>query len=130
MRKSQKMFRLIKDPIYLGIIIGNLKGQSFPTSSSIRIFALKYTKEILKNTKEKSGIGIFQFLAIQRIFRISKMVGCIPEVLTLLLTPILKYICMSNARCHICQICHICHLCMVINAHHMYVCQYGCQKKC
>ena len=29
------------------------------------------------------------------------MVGCIPEVLTLLLTPILKYICMSNARCHI-----------------------------
>ena len=65
--KSQKMSRLIQDPIYLGILIGNLKGQSFPTSSSIRIFTMKYTKEILKNTKEKSGIGIFQFLAIQRI---------------------------------------------------------------
>ena len=34
------------------------------------------------------------------------MVGCIPEVLTLLLTPILKYICMSNVSCHKCQICH------------------------
>ena len=35
--------------------------------SSLARFDLKYTKEILKNTIEKSGIGIFQFLAIQRI---------------------------------------------------------------
>ena len=26
-----------------------------------------YTKEILKNTKEKSGIGIFQFMALKTI---------------------------------------------------------------
>ena len=65
--KSQKMSRLIKDPIYLDIIIGNLKGQSIPTSSSIRIFTLKYTKEILKNTKEKSGNRIFQFLVLNTI---------------------------------------------------------------
>ena len=62
------MSRLIKDPIYLSVIIGNLKGQSIPTSSSIRIFTLKYTKEILKNTKEKSGIRKFHFLAIKTIF--------------------------------------------------------------
>ena len=31
----------------------------------------------------------------------------IPEVLILLLTPILIYICMSNAICHVCHICHI-----------------------
>ena len=29
----------------------------------------KYTKEILKNTKEKSGIRIFQFLALKTILR-------------------------------------------------------------
>ena len=33
------------------------------------------------------------------------MLGCIPEILLLLLTPIYKYICMSNARCHACHIC-------------------------
>ena len=66
--------------------------------------------------------------------RISKTVGCILEVLTLLLTPILKYIGISNARCHICHICHIWHIrhiwhvCCYDN-HHMFVCQYRCQKK-
>ena len=39
----------------------------------------KYTKEILKNTKEKSGKWIIQFLAINTICRISKMVGCQTE---------------------------------------------------
>ena len=61
------MSRLIKDPIYLVIIIGNLKGQSIP--SSIRICALKYTKEIMENTKEKSGKGIFKFMALKTILQ-------------------------------------------------------------
>ena len=60
---------------------------------SLGAFHSKYTKEILKNTK----------------------VGWIPEVLTLVLTPILTYIYMSNARYVIYQ---------------KYVRQYGCQKKC
>ena len=38
------------------------------------------------------------------------MVGCIPDVLMLLLRPILKYLCLSYARCHVCQICHILHI--------------------
>ena len=46
------------------------------------------------------------FWPLTQFCRISKMVGCIPEVLTLLLTPILKYICMPNARCYICHLCH------------------------
>ena len=62
------------------------------------------------------------------------MVGCIPEVLTLLLTPILTYLYMSYARCHVCHICQICHIWHIWHVwcsdiHHMYVCQYGCQKK-
>ena len=54
-------------PIYLDIIIGNLKRQIIPTSSSIRIFTLKYTKNILKNTEEKSENRKFQFLALKTI---------------------------------------------------------------
>ena len=65
--KGRNMSRLIKDPIYLDMIIGNIKGQSITTSSSIRICTLKYTKEILKNTNEKSGNRIFQFLALKTI---------------------------------------------------------------
>ena len=62
------------------------------------------------------------------------MIGCIPEGLTLLMTPILTYVCMSNAWCHRCQKCHICHIWHIWHVwcsdiHHMYVCQYGCQKK-
>ena len=59
------------------------------------------------------------------------MVGSIPELLTFLLTPILTFICMSNAICHICQLCHLCHIWHIwwFDIHHMYVCQYGCQKK-
>ena len=49
----------------------------------------KYTKEILKNTKEKSGSRIFHILAQKQFCTISNRVGCIPQVLTLLLTPIL-----------------------------------------
>ena len=62
------------------------------------------------------------------------MIDCIPEVLTLLMTPILTYVCMPNAWCHRCQKCHICHIWHIWHVwcsdiHHMYVCQYGCQKK-
>ena len=39
-----------------------------------------------------------------------KMVGCIPGVLTLLLTPIMTYVCMSYDICHVCHICQICHI--------------------
>ena len=38
------------------------------------------------------------------------MVGCIPEVLMLLLTPILTYLCMSYAKCHVCHMFEICHI--------------------
>ena len=38
--------------------------QSFPSPFSIRKLHLKYTREILKNTKEKSGDRIFHFLAL------------------------------------------------------------------
>ena len=63
------------------------------------------------------------------------MVGCIPEVLTLLLTPILTYLWVSYARCHVCHTCQISHICQICHIwhiwhvrcsdiHHMYVCQY------
>ena len=42
-----------------------------------------YTKLILKNTKEKSGNRKFQFLALKTVFRISKMVGCIPVCMSI-----------------------------------------------
>ena len=51
--------------------------------------------------------------------RIYKMVGCIPEVLMLLLTPILKYICMPNERCHVCHICHKWHIWHIWHTWHM-----------
>ena len=67
LEEEEKIFCLSSNLIYLGIIIGNLKGQSIPTSSSIRICTLKYTKEILKNTKEKSGSRIFKLLSLKTI---------------------------------------------------------------
>ena len=76
----------------------------------------------------------FNFWPYKYLCRIFKMIGCSPEVLTLLLTPISTYVCMSNARRHSCQKCHICHLWHIwqvwcSDIHHMYGCQYGCQKK-
>ena len=59
------------------------------------------------------GFGTFSYSSFWpqiKFVGISKMVGCIPEVLTLLLTPILTYICMSYAICHVCHICQICHI--------------------
>ena len=56
------------------------------------------------------------------------MVGCITEVLTFLLTPIWTYVYRSNDRCKKCHICHIWHV-WCSDIHHMYVCQYGWQKK-
>ena len=60
------------------------------------IFVSKYTKEILKNTNKKSKHRILHILDLKNIFRIYNMIGCIHEVLTLLLTPILKYVCMPD----------------------------------
>ena len=68
--------------------------------------------------------GYFICWPLKQFCRIFKIVGCIPEVLTLHLTPILKYIFMSNARCHICHICHIWqiwHLCHLAFDTHIYV---------
>ena len=59
---------------------------------------LKYTKEILKYTKNFFGNRIFHFWPWKQLFRISNMVGCIPEVLTLLLTPILTLLHMVYVR--------------------------------
>ena len=81
----------------------------------------KYRKEILKNTKEKSETGYSSFWPLKHFFWISKIVGCIIEVLTLFLTPILTYIYVK------CQMSYMTYMTYVI--HHMYVCQYGCQKK-
>ena len=72
---------------------------STPTKSE------KNTKEILKNTKEKSETGYLSFQPGKNLCRIFKMVVFIPEVLTLLLTPILTYINMVYDR-----VCHICHI--------------------
>ena len=66
--KGRNMSRLIKDPIYLDIIIGNLKGQNFPTSSSIRIFTLKFTKEILKIQRKNQETGYFHFFTLKQLF--------------------------------------------------------------
>ena len=56
------------------------------------------------------GNRIFHFLALKQFWRISKMVVCIPEVLTILLTPILTYLWVLYVRCHVCHTCQICHL--------------------
>ena len=48
-------------------------------------------KEIPKNTKEMLCECIFHFYPLKQQWRQFEMLGCIPEVLTLLLTPILSY---------------------------------------
>ena len=56
------------------------------------------------------------------------MVGCIPEVLTLLLTPILTYLHMVYVRAP--YMSYITFLTsMTSGILHAYICQYGCQKK-
>ena len=62
---------------------------------SLGAFHSKYTKEILKNTKENKETGYFHFCYL---YGISKMVGCITEVIALLLTPILTYIHIVDVR--------------------------------
>ena len=66
----------------------------WPGSAASRL--ANYTKEILKNTNEKQDISIVG--PKNNLKMISKMVGCIPEVLTLLLTPILTDIPMAYVR--------------------------------
>ena len=64
-------------------------------------------RKFWKIQRKNKETGYFSVWPWTQFCKISKMVGCIPEVLALLLTPKLKYMCMSNARYHICQIWHI-----------------------
>ena len=48
--------------------------------------------------RKNQETGYFQLLPLTQFFGIYKMVGCIPDVLTLLLTPILTYIHMVYVR--------------------------------
>ena len=104
-----------------------LNFQSFPSTFSIWKLNLKYTKEILKNTKENIGQMDFSFFTpIQYFYCWLLIVGCIPEDLTVLLTPITQYVhnfiwCMSlRLFCHICHICHIWRIWHIACASHIY----------
>ena len=58
-------------------------------------------RKFWKIQRKNKETRYFSFSSQKQFCSISKKVCCIPEALTLLLTPILKYICMLNDRCHI-----------------------------
>ena len=72
---------------------------------------LKYTKEIQKKQRKNLETTYFIFKPQKQFYQIFKIGDCVPEVLTLLLTPILTYICMANVRFHPCHLCHLGHKC-------------------
>ena len=79
------------------------------------IFLWWFWSEIYKgNSKKYKGKygseGFFIFYPLQYFYRWFGIVGCIPVVHTLLLTPVLSYIWLSHAICHIRHIWHIWHI--------------------
>ena len=86
---------------------------------------LKYTKEILKITKENIGQRDFSvFTPFQWLYMWFGIVGCIPEVHTFLLTPLLSYMIII---CYIYHIRHIWHIWHKLkkwrnDIHHMTLC--------
>ena len=82
--------------------------------SSFGGFDLNYIKVNSKKYKGKyRSEGFFSYYPLYWLYRWFGIVGCIPEVYTLLLTPITPYLnnviwCMSLR--HFYHICHICHI--------------------
>ena len=90
-------------------------------------FHSKYT--FWKIQRKNQEADYFHILPLIQFFWISKMVSCIPEVFWHLYCPTYIWYVTEHHSCHICHIMtYMTFISYVI--HHMYVCQYRCQKKC